>query len=153
MALYVVQHGKSRPKLEDPRQGLCAEGVADVQRIAQVAAQYQVRVSCILHSGKTRAAQTADLLAAALDPPQGIRQIAGIGPLDDAPAFASSLDLEKGMMIVGHLPFLERLVACLVTGRTTPPIFQMQNGGIVCLDYYPQTTQPVIRWALMPQVG
>lgn len=153
MALYLVQHGKSRPKNEDPRQGLSSQGAAETQRIAQVAAQYEVRVACILHSGKDRAAQTAGILATALNPPHGIRRIEGIAPLDDVPSFAQGLDIAKDEMIVGHLPFLERLMAHLVTGRPEPPVFCMQNGGIVCLDYYPETIQPVICWALMPRVG
>jgi hypothetical protein len=44
-------------------------------------------------------------------------------------------------------------MAYLVVGRADLPIFRMQNGGIVCLDNYPGTTRPVIRWALMPHVG
>jgi phosphohistidine phosphatase len=81
MALYLVQHGRARPKSEDPLQGLSEEGAADVRRIAEVAAHYCVRVSVILHSGKARAAQTASILAAALHPPKGVRQIDGINPL------------------------------------------------------------------------
>jgi phosphohistidine phosphatase len=153
MALYLVQHGKSRPKNEDPLQGLSVEGAEQVLRIAQVAAQYNVRVSCILHSGKDRALQTADILSTALNPPQGVRQVPGIAPMDDVAAFARTIEIEKNEMVVGHLPFLERLIAHMVAGRAEPPLFRMQNGGIVCLDYYPETTQPVIHWALMPRVG
>jgi phosphohistidine phosphatase len=153
MALYLVQHGRARPKSEDPHQGLSEEGAADVRRIAEVAAHYRVRVSVILHSGKERAAQTAEILAAALHPPKGVRQIDGINPMDDPVAFARTARLDQDEMIVSHLPFLERLMAYLVVGRADLPIFRMQNSGIVCLDHYPETTRPVIRWALMPHVG
>ena len=153
MALYLVQHGKARPKSEDPLQGLSEEGAADARRIAEVAAHYRVSVSVILHSGKARAAQTAEILSAALHPPKGVRQIDGINPMDDAVAFARTARVDQDEMVVGHLPFLERLMAYLVVGRADLPIFRMQNGGIVCLDHYPETTRPVIRWALMPHVG
>ncbi|RJQ75018.1 MAG: phosphohistidine phosphatase SixA [Desulfobacteraceae bacterium] len=153
MALYLVQHGKSLPKEQDPRQGLSDTGVAEVRRIAQVAGQYGVRVSAIVHSGKLRAAQTAEILAQALNPARGISATEGIGPLDDVEAYAPHIDLKKDELIVGHLPFLEKLTAYLITAKTAPPVFRMQNGGIVCLDHYPQTTQAVIRWALMPHIG
>lgn len=152
MALYLVQHGKSRPKAEDPQQELSEAGATDVQRIAQVAANYGVRVSAIVHSGKPRAAQTAEILAEALAPPNGVRRAEGIGPLDDVAAFARDLRMDKDEMIVGHLPFLERLLAHLVVGSGAHPIFRMQNGGIICLDHYPETSRPVIHWALMPKV-
>ena len=37
MALYLVQHGRSRPKDVDPDQGLSDEGAAETKRIAEVA--------------------------------------------------------------------------------------------------------------------
>jgi broad specificity phosphatase PhoE len=85
MVLYLVQHGRGRPKSEDPLQGLSKERAADARRIAEVAAHYRVRVSVILHSGKERAAQTAEIFSAALHPhpPKGVRQIDGIIPMDD----------------------------------------------------------------------
>ena len=152
MALYLVQHGKSLSKAQDPGQSLAEEGRAEVQRIAQVAAAYSVRVSAIAHSGKLRASQTAEILAKALKPDDGIRAVEGIGPMDDVVAFATQVDIKANEMIVGHLPFFEKLVAYLITGKTAPPVFRMQNGGIVCLDYYPETTHVVVRWALMPHV-
>lgn len=153
MALYLVQHGKSLPKERDPQKGLSEEGTAEVRRIAQVAGQYGVRVSSILHSGKRRAVQTAEILAESLKPAGGIMAVDGIGPLDDVAAFIPRLDVRKNEMIVGHLPFMEKLVAYLILSKTAPPVFRLQNGGIVCLDYYPDTTQVVIRWALMPHIG
>jgi len=34
MALYVVQHGKSLPKADDPEKGLSEEGIRETQLIA-----------------------------------------------------------------------------------------------------------------------
>jgi phosphohistidine phosphatase len=153
MALYLVQHGKSLSKEQDPRKGLSDEGMAEVRRIAAVAAQYDVPVSSIMHSGKLRAVQTAEILAESLKPPDGIRAIDGIGPLDDVAAFGQRIDVRRNEMIVGHLPFMEKLIAYMIVSKTDPPVLRMQNGGIVCLDHYPGTTQVVIRWALMPHIG
>ena len=109
-------------------------------------------MSRIIHSGKQRALQTAEIMAAALHPENGLQAVRGINPLDDAILCGSSLELSGDIMIVGHLPFLEKLAAYLVTGQDQKPVFQMQNGGIVCLDHYRDTPHVVVKWALMPNI-
>ena len=56
-------------------------------------------------------------------------------------------------MLVGHLPFMERMTSYLIIGSTEPPLFKFQNGGIVCLDRLPETGRWVIKWTLMPNIG
>ena len=152
MALYVVQHGKSLAKTEDPEKGLSAEGKAETQRMAGVAKGYQVKVSRIVHSGKKRALETAEILAAILTPAEGLESRHGMNPMDDVGGFAKRLDLGQNMMLVGHLPFLERLIGLLVCGNPDQTVFKLQNSGILCLDRVSEAKNPVIRWALMPLV-
>lgn len=153
MALFLVQHGKSLPKDKDPQKGLSQDGIAETERIAQVAKGYAVDVSKITHSGKTRARQTAEIFEAALNPPGGIHESSGLSPLDDVTVFAGTIDSTKDVMLVGHLPFMERLAAYLVTGSYEKPVFKFQNSGIVCLDTDPATGSWVIQWTLMPHIG
>ncbi len=153
MSLYLVQHGKSLPKEADPEKGLSEEGLAEVRRIAGVAAGYGVKVDKISHSGKKRARQTAEIFAAFLKPENGVDQIKGIDPLDDAALFSANLSAQENRMLVGHLPFMERLTAYLIIGATEPPPFKFQNGGIVCLDRLADTRRWIIKWALMPNIG
>ena len=153
MALYLVQHGKSLPKDQDPDQGLSAEGIAETERIAKLARDAGFSVSQIKHSVKTRARQTAEIFAGALNPKQGIREVSGIKPLDDVAEYAANIDPVEDIMIVGHLPFMERITSFLITGSTDKPVFKFQNSGIVCLDKDPEAQTWVIRWALMPKIG
>ena len=153
MALYVVQHGQSLTKGQDLEKGLSPEGKQETERIAEVAQGYAVAVSRIVHSGKKRARQTADIFAAALTPGKGIETQEGMKPLDDVRAFARQLSLDQNMMLVGHLPFLEKLIGLLVCNDPNQTIFKLQNSGIVCLDRVPSIDHPVIRWALMPTIG
>ena len=88
-----------------------------------------------------------------MKPAGGIEKIANINPLDDVSGFASQVDFQANTMVVGHLPFLERLTAFLVTGQIEPIVFKLQNGGILCLDTIENQDTPVIKWALMPTVG
>jgi phosphohistidine phosphatase len=153
MALYVVQHGKCLSKTDDPEKGLSAEGKMDTERIAAVAKDYAVKVSRIAHSGKKRARETAERFAQAISPPEGIETRSGMNPLDDVSVFAQHLPLDQDIMLVGHLPFMERLVGLLVCGDAERTVFKLQNSGIVCLDRVEHVDNPVIRWALMPSVG
>jgi phosphohistidine phosphatase len=152
MSLYLVQHGRSLPKTVDPDPGLSPEGLAEVERIAGVARGYGVRVRAIVHSGKTRALQTAAIMGAALIPPEGVQPREGLKPLDDVTALAAWVDTAEDLMLVGHLPFMERLTAWLTTGSAERPVFRFQNGGIVCLRKVPETAHWVIVWALMPRI-
>jgi phosphohistidine phosphatase len=153
MALYLVQHGKSLPKNVDPDQGLSEEGIADTKRIADVAADYGVKVSLIKHSGKTRAFKTAEIFASALNPDGGIEQASGLKPLDDVSAFAGTITPEDNTMLVGHLPFMDRMTSYLITGSSDKPVFKFQNSGIVCLDKEADSGAWVIVWTLMPKIG
>jgi phosphohistidine phosphatase len=153
MSLYLVQHGKSLPKNVDPDQGLSEEGVAETKRIAAVAEGYGVKVSQIKHSGKTRARKTAEIFASALGPAGGTEEVGGLKPLDDVAAFAAAIKPDDDTMLVGHLPFMERLTAYLTTGSIDKPVFKFQNSGIVCLDEDPETGSWVIVWTLMPKIG
>ena len=153
MALYLVQHGKSHRKDNDPEQGLTDEGRAEVARIADVARGYGVKVDAILHSSKKRARQTADIMARALEPADGINEKTGLKPLDDVTALGGLIDSAPNVMLVGHLPFMARLTSWLITGSIEPPVFAFQNGGIVCLKENHEAGGWVIAWSLMPHIG
>ena len=153
MALYLVQHGKSLSKDVDPDQGLSEAGVAETKRIADVAADYGINVSQIKHSVKTRAYKTAEIFASALKPAGSIVEVGGLKPLDDVSTFAAAIDPDENTMLVGHLPFMERMTSYLVTGSTDKPVFKFQNSGIVCLNKDPDSGSWVIVWTLMPKIG
>lgn len=153
MALYLVQHGKSLSEDVDPEKGLSEEGIEEVKRIAAVAKKYKIHVECIRHSGKKRARQTAEIFASALEPSLGVQGISGLNPLDDVVEFSSTLGGRENHMLVGHLPFMERLTSYLIIGSINPPVFKFQNGGIVCLKKNPEMRSWVIQWALMPRIG
>lgn len=153
MALYLVQHGQSLPKDVDPDQGLSEKGVAETERIAGVAKNYQIKVGQIRHSVKTRARKTADIFASALNPTGGVKEVEGLKPMDDVAAFAASINPDTNTMLVGHLPFMERMTAYLVTGSIDKPVFKFQNSGIVCLAKDPETDSWVIVWTLLPKIG
>ena len=153
MAVYLVQHGLSLPKHQDSERGLSEAGIAHVKRIAEVAKGYEVPVISIFHSGKKRARETAEIFASALNPEGGVAAMAGFNPMDDVQTFSKNLSFQDNHMYVGHLPFMEKLAAYLITGDAARPVFQFQNGGIVCLDVHGDQGGWVIKWTLMPNIG
>ncbi len=152
MAIFLVQHGKALSEEIDPKRGLSEAGKTEVVQIAKVAQNYQVKVSSIIHSGKKRAKQTADIFNEYLKPENGVHEKSGLNPLDDVPEFAASL-MNNDTMYVGHLPFMDKLTSFLITASTNKPVFKFQNGGIVCLEYNPETDIWIIKWTLMPNIN
>ena len=152
MSIYLVQHGKCEPQEINPDRPLTDEGKLEVQRIAGVAGVYNVQVRHIVHSGKTRARETAEIFRMNLPTVQDVSEMEGMGPNDDVDKIAGAIKDREGLMLVGHLPFMGRLASLLVTGSPDIPVFQLQNGGILCLEKNSDTGRWIITWALMPNV-
>lgn len=150
MSVLLAQHGKSAAKDVDPERGLTVEGRAEVARVADALQEAGVAVDAIWHSGKVRAAQSAEIFAASLAPPGGVGSRDGIDPLDDVAAFAGSLPRDSDAMYVGHLPFMERIVSYLITGDADGRVVRFQNGGVVCMDWDAEGERWVIVWTVFP---
>lgn len=156
MALYLVQHGKSLPREEDRNKGLSDQGVEQTIRIAEVARGYKVKVNKIVHSGKKRAEQTAEIMHQALASGSKMEVMPGLNPLDDVQSFAKQLIPAQDLLVVGHLPFMERLVSFLTTGIVDNRVYSFQNSGIVCLDAESGEGKKLdwfIRWTLNPDIS
>ncbi|MGD2138656.1 MAG: phosphohistidine phosphatase SixA [Gammaproteobacteria bacterium] len=136
MRLYLAQHGEAVPKAEDPERPLSEQGSRDVLAVAALLQAGGVRVEKVWHSGKARAEQTARLLAGAVLPrgrkPQAIE---GIAPNAAVADFSVDADVwEEDTLVVGHLPFMARLVALLTTGDSEREIVAYCPGSVVCLE-------------------
>jgi phosphohistidine phosphatase len=134
MRLFLVQHGEAKAEEEDPERPLTDPGASDVRRVAGVAvATGTVAVERILHSGKTRARQTAETWGEALGVP--VDEAEGLAPLDDPSIWGKRITAETGnLMLVGHLPHLAKLAGLLVAGDAERPVVAFQQGGLVGLE-------------------
>src|SRR3989304_5325959 len=132
---YLVQHGEALLEEEDPARPLSERGRSEVDRVARYAVGMGVQVLEILHSGKLRARQTAEILGQYLSPPRGLREIMGLAPMDDpVEAQRQILASEEPLMWVGDLPHLSRLVSLLLVRVPGTEILQVQRGAINCLS-------------------
>ena len=154
MKLYLVQHGESVAKEIDPDRPLSAQGERDVKQVAGYLQQAGVSVGQIKHSGKTRARQTAEILAKALLTDSKNEAIEGIAPNDPVDALADLIaELDTNTMIVGHLPFMAKLVSYLITGKDDHSLLTYRPGSIVCLEQdenHPWQIQWMIRPDCLP---
>jgi phosphohistidine phosphatase len=150
MQLYLVHHGEARPAEVDPERPLSVAGEADVRRIAAFLAGSGVRVARVLHSGKRRAEQTAGGLAAALAPGIAPASRGGLNPNDLTESLALEVaGWQEDTMLVGHLPFMARLVSRLVAGRENAGVVAFEPGSVVCLLRTDQGAW-TIAWMLRP---
>ncbi|MFO7899397.1 MAG: phosphohistidine phosphatase SixA [Planctomycetota bacterium] len=134
MNVYLVQHGEARSKEEDPDRHLTDEGVAHAEKIARFLEPRGVPVAAVWHSGKTRAEQTAGILASGLAVAEGVTERDGLGPNDDVRAVADALSGSGAdVMIVGHMPFMDKLASLLVAGDASAGVVEFQNAGVVCI--------------------
>ena len=146
--VYLVRHGEAKPKDEDPERPLSEAGEDDVVRMAVWAAETGIHVAAIQHSGKLRAHQTAEIFADQLPESPVPNAVSGLAANDDVEPIAKQLQSEQGpIMLVGHLPFLERLASLLVSGDADASVVTLDAGALLalaknengwCVDYLMQ---------------
>lgn len=151
MRLYLVQHGEAVSKESNPDRPLSDKGCRDVERLAAFMAKCGVQVACVVHSGKTRASQTASLLATALAPGREVQMLQGLGPEDPAQPLAGQIgSWMSDKLVVGHLPQLGRLVSSLIIGDEDHDIVVFKPGSAVCLEREEGATHWRLLWMLRP---
>jgi phosphohistidine phosphatase len=150
--LYLVQHGKAATKETDPLRPLTEEGRNDVQKVAEFIKPLSLRVDCLWHSGKTRAAQTAEILATVVKSNKATSQRQGLAPNDDVTALKDELSMtENDIMIVGHLPFLGKLASLLTADCESAEVVEFKQGGILCLNRR-EDKKWHIGWMIIPEL-
>ena len=134
MRVFLVRHGEAEREEVDPERHLTDRGAEEVKRIATHAVeQLGVRPPRIVHSGKARARQTAEIWAGLVG--AGVAEADGLAPNDDPSLWATRLQGEgDDLMLVGHLPHLERLAGLLVTGDSEQAVAGFPAGGMVGLE-------------------
>jgi phosphohistidine phosphatase len=155
MDVYLMQHGEAAAEADDPARPLTEGGRAAVTRVAAKAQTAGVQIDRLLHSGKLRAEQTAQILAAALgNAPIEARD--GLAPDDATNPIARWLGGQSGdgsVAIIGHLPFLDRLASSLVAGDEEAHVISFQNAGLIKLVQNAERGGFSVAWVLVPEIA
>ena len=118
MYLYLVQHAEAMSKDADLSRSLTEKGIEDVKKVAAFASGLNIEVHQILHSGKMRALQTAQLIADYLPPDMGVIGADGLLPMDDPAIWMERLPgMKDNVMLVGHLPYMAKLASLILCGE------------------------------------
>ena len=156
MDVYLMQHGVAASAEEDASRPLTVAGRIEVERVAAAAAAVGVRAGRCVHSGKVRAEQTARIVADALG--ASVQARPGLGPSDPVGPVADWLQAEarispQAVVVVGHLPFLDRLASLLVAGDAGQHVVRFRNAGLVKLVPKGDTPGYSVVWILTPELS
>lgn len=136
MNLFLVQHGDAVSKDVDPDRPLSEQGERDLRHLAEFLAEHITGPLRIMHSVKTRARQSAGLLAEGLSPHAEVHELGGLQPSDPVKPFARVLEREEGdLIVVGHMPFLGRLLARLLKCDEETVLVDFVPGTLVVLEH------------------
>lgn len=151
MLLYLVQHGKAKSKDENPERPLTEEGRREVDAVMLLMMRFgAISASRVLHSGKLRAGETAEIIATKLDAESS--EVDGLAPNDDTGIWAERLaDTDRDTLIVGHMPHLSRLASRLLCGSEEAGLVEFANGGVVCL-HRDDDGHWALRWSIPPSL-
>ena len=134
MLLYLVQHGEAVPETENRDRPLTPTGRSDVERMGAFLAEIGVKVPLIVHSGKLRSTDSAQILAAAMGGEAKLVERPRILPGDSPEWLADEITTwTDDTMLVGHQPFISKLVSRLVLGKESPIVVDVTPGTVVCL--------------------
>lgn len=136
---------------DDASRPLSAKGRADIEKMAWHLHACGVKPDHIMHSPLLRAVQTAEILAKILGVThvtQSDQGLDGLDPVD--PIVDATAHWHDDTMLVGHLPFLSKLISALVVDNEHHALVNFAPGSVACLDQYQR--QFVVNWLLRPDV-
>jgi len=152
MKLYIVQHGEATAKDINPERPLTDKGHNDIKNISQFLKQSDIQLDQVIHSGKLRAKETSEYFVKMLTNPSSSVVNDNINPNDSLEPLADEIQTwESDTLIVGHLPYLAKLVSYLTTGNDAYLNISFQPGSIVCLERNGELKWQ-INWMIRPEL-
>ena len=151
MKIYLVRHGEAVSSQFDPQNPLSEQGRADIRKVASFIKHLEISVEHIWHSGKLRAAQTAEILAESVLVEKDCSARNDLGSNDDVTIVADEIEAyDTDLMLVGHLPYLSNLALLLVAGKRFANVVAFHAGTIACLNRC-NPGQWQIDWMVAPE--
>ncbi|MCP4433174.1 MAG: phosphohistidine phosphatase SixA [Gammaproteobacteria bacterium] len=151
MKVYLVQHGINHPENEDPQKGLTDQAKLDVDKMGAFIGQMNQQFEAVFHSDKKRARQTAQILGKHLKHTLGVHETDCLGPTDDIDVWLNRILCSDGdPVLVGHLPFLDKLASRLITGDENKQIVSFKNASMACLEGDDDSFS--VKWVITPDM-
>ncbi|MDR3354533.1 MAG: phosphohistidine phosphatase SixA [Synergistaceae bacterium] len=139
MKLYIMRHGDALEGPFDDERPLSADGLLEAGRAGMFLEKSGIRLDEIYHSTLLRSRQTAleaGRHVGCVGRPPVISERKGLRPSDDVREFASRLDAStnRNILIVGHQPFVSRLVSLLLSGDEESILIKFPTGAVTGLE-------------------
>ena len=151
MRLYLVQHGISKSKLEDPERPLTETGIQQTELIASYLKNHKIKLDKIYHSEKRRAAQTAEIIAGKIDIKYGLVEDKDLNPLTKPEIWSEKIKtIDDDIMIIGHLPHLNNLTSLLLGYDENLQFIFFKNSGVICMDREDDSWS--LKWLITPDL-
>jgi len=114
---------------------LSETGRKEVAHVADILEQTGAGVDRMIHSGKPRAQQTAEILAQSLMWEAEMETASDMNPADFVEPWVGRVSgYTEDTMLVGHMPFMGMLVSRLVCGSGGPDVVSFHSGTVACLE-------------------
>ena len=135
MNLYLVRHGKPVVDYESGDPPLSPEGESEAALVASKLTEMDINIEKIYHSGKLRARQTAEIIKENVAPGVKLSTKGGLKPNDPVAGIAGDMNrADKNTMLVGHLPFMDKLAAFLLDRSGDKSGLSFRTATIVCFE-------------------
>jgi len=149
MKLYIMRHGKAAAAQQGQDQILTPDGHAAIENLADMLGRQGIRVERILHSGKTRARQTAEIMASRVSDYIIPEVHPHIKPNDNPQALIDDIrHWHSDTLVVSHLPFIPALLPLLTSATSGHSAISFEPGTIICLS--PDNDDWQIEWVESP---
>jgi phosphohistidine phosphatase len=137
MNLFLLRHGVAVERdphsfPEDARRPLTLKGEDRVRLVADAMRALELDFDRIITSPYLRARQTAEVVASALGLRRGLESSETLAPEGDPRALLRLINRvtpgPENVLLVGHEPYLSRLLSLLISGHTDAAIDFKKNG-------------------------
>jgi phosphohistidine phosphatase len=145
MNLFILRHGIASdpgehglPKdLPDAERPLSAKGKQKLWRSTKAMQKLDLKFDAVVSSPLLRARQTAQIVTEAFEIRRKLILTDDLAPAGDPKALLDQLNKlgprAKNILLVGHEPYLSRLIGLLIAGNTTTSI-DLKKGGLAKLE-------------------
>ncbi len=136
MNVYIIQHEDAVSSDISEESHLSKTGARQVNKAVDFLKRCPEYPEVILHSRKKSAFETAEMISFGLG---GIHmeQMDYISPKEEPDNLVNEINkADKSVLIVGNMPFLEKLVSRLVESRKGKSFIEMKNASPLILKKY-----------------
>jgi phosphohistidine phosphatase len=160
MRLYLVRHAIAHARdrarwPQDSLRPLTLDGERRFRKAARGLAPSLAKSTLVLTSPYTRARRTAELLAAAagLESPLDCAELSAEEPVHKIFNVLSKR-ADKDIVLVGHEPYLGKLLVAALAGEAARFKVEFKKGGAACVEYRGRALpgRGVLAWHLPPRM-